>query len=80
MFLTPSPDINYNFVAGVYLFATVLCAALYLGQKLGPENDNPVEGFWIIFCPFVPGLLWATVMRARWLAQQAPAAKEKKEL
>ena len=80
MLLTPSDDINYNFVAGAYFFASLLCGALYLGQRLGPEKDNPVEGFWIIFAPFVPCLVWALLIRAKWLAKLGAVEKEKKTL
>jgi hypothetical protein len=78
--LSPSKDINYNFVVGVYLAASVLCVLFYLGEVLGPEKDNPVQGWWIIFSPFLPCLLWATALRSQWLAAEKAETVVKKEL
>ena len=49
--LTPSDDINYNFVAGAYFFASLLCGALSSASASVERQSG--EGFWI-FAPFVP--------------------------
>ncbi|POM64276.1 Hypothetical protein PHPALM_20222 [Phytophthora palmivora] len=68
---TPSPTINYNFVAGVYAFFTALCALLTVLHFYVPQ----VEGFYIVLVPFVPCFLWSLVVRHRWLQQSTTAYK-----
>jgi len=66
--LRPSEGINYNFVAGTYAAAVVLFVALLLLDKAAKVPQ--VEGFWIIFSPFVPCLAWALLVRSRWLKEE----------
>lgn len=73
-FFTPSPTINYNFVAGVYAFFTTLCALLSVLHFYSSQ----VEGFYIVLVPFVPCFLWSLVVRHRWL-QQVKTADENAE-
>eukprot|EP01041_Mallomonas_annulata_P008143 gene8143-16736_t len=57
----PVPDISYDFVAAVYFVASIICGVL-LALEIGFAIDQ-VKGFWIVFCPFIPSLLWALYMR-----------------
>lgn len=65
--LTPSPAINYNFVAGVYGFFSLLAVVLAVAH----HYSSQVEGFYIVLAPFVPCFLWSLVVRSQWLAQRA---------
>ena len=60
----PSDGINYDFVVNVYAAASVVFAALAVLDRF--MKVPQVEGYWIIFSPFLPCLLWALVVRARW--------------
>jgi hypothetical protein len=64
----PSDGINYNFVAGVYCFAVLICASLLALDKA--IHVNQVEGYWIVFAPFIPCLVWSLVVRAAWLKKK----------
>jgi Na+/proline symporter len=57
----PIPDISYDFVVGVYLFASIIGLILF-GLERAFSLDQ-LKGFWIIFFPFIPCLLWALAMR-----------------
>jgi len=61
-------QINYNFVAGMYFFASVLFLILAVLDKVIMVHQ--VEGFYIIFSPFLPCLLWSLVVRSKWLKQE----------
>lgn len=63
---SPSPSINYNFVAGVYGFFSALCLLLGALHFYSPQ----VEGFFVVLAPFVPCFAWSLVVRGRWLQQQ----------
>ncbi|DAZ99044.1 TPA: hypothetical protein N0F65_010930 [Lagenidium giganteum] len=60
---TPSPTINYNFVAGVYSFFAVLCVILYALTHF----TDAVKGFYIVLVPFLPCVCWSFVVRHQWL-------------
>jgi hypothetical protein len=62
--LTPSETINYNFVAGVYGAFAVLSIVLLVAQRF----TSAVDGFYIVFAPFLPCFLWSLLVRQRWLA------------
>lgn len=64
---TPSPTINYNFVAGVYGFFSALFLLVLVLHFYTPQ----VEGFFVVLAPFVPCFLWSLVVRQRWLKEQA---------
>ena len=69
----PSPGINYDFVAGSYAVATLLCIALAVaGPGMGVES---VKGWYITLLPFPPCLLWSLVVRGRWRAQEGGKKK-----
>ncbi|TMW63769.1 hypothetical protein Poli38472_002710 [Pythium oligandrum] len=70
--LTPSPSINYNFVAGVYAFCAVLSVFLWVLQ----QYTDAVEGFYIVLAPFIPCFVWSWLVRQRWLQERHEAGKE----
>jgi hypothetical protein len=72
---TPSPTTNYNFVAGVYAFFTVLCVLLSVLHFYSSQ----LEGFYIVLAPFVPCFFWSLVVRHRWLQQSKTDADESKK-
>lgn len=72
---TPSPTINYNFVAGTYGFFSALFLLLLALHFYSPQ----VEGFFVVLAPFVPCFLWSLVVRQRWLKEQASAGDETKQ-
>ncbi|ETI30867.1 hypothetical protein F441_21949 [Phytophthora nicotianae CJ01A1] len=72
---TPSPTINYNFVAGVYAFFTALCAVLSVLHFYTPQ----LEGFYIVLVPFVPCFFWSFVVRHSWLKQPKTTEEEANE-
>mmetsp|Transcript_29581 Transcript_29581/g.50964 ORF Transcript_29581/g.50964 Transcript_29581/m.50964 type:complete len:85 (-) Transcript_29581:2-256(-) len=65
---TPSEGINYNFVTGMYAIATFILVVLVILDKV--VQVSQVSGFYIIFMPFAPCLLWSCIVRARWLAER----------
>ncbi|CAN0232094.1 unnamed protein product, partial [Ectocarpus sp. 6 AP-2014] len=65
-FMTPSPGINYNFVAGSYLLCSLILVVLLALDKF--LHVEAVEGSWVVFAPFFPCLAWALVIRSKWLA------------
>lgn len=64
--LTPSPTINYNFVAGVYGFFAFLSIVLFITQRF----TSAVDGFYIVVAPFIPCFVWSLLVRQRWLADR----------
>ncbi|ETV84589.1 hypothetical protein H257_03755 [Aphanomyces astaci] len=73
--LSPVDTINYNFVAGVYGLCTVLFVLLLVIQRY----TDSVEGFYIVFAPFLPCLLWSLVVRRNWLAKEAALLNDPKK-
>ena len=65
---TPADGINYNFVTGTYAAAVAVFGVLLGLDKMAKVPQ--VEGFWIIFLPFIPCLAWSLIIRGRWLQQQ----------
>ena len=74
---SPSADINYNFIAVVYALASLLCVGLYVLDVVMKVDSS--KGYWLIFSPFIPGLLWALYMRAGWLKLLAKQEAQKKK-
>lgn len=72
----PSPSINYDFVAGSYLVATLACLALAVASLIFEVSS--VKGWWIALAPFPPSFLWSLVVRARWQAGMAAETKKSK--
>jgi len=60
----PAEGINYDFVVNMYAAASVVFATLAVLDRF--MKVPQVEGYWIIFSPFLPCLLWALVVRSRW--------------
>ena len=59
-----APDIQWNVVSLMYAAGCTLWALFGLMQMAGKES---VAGIWIIFCPFLPCLLYALY---RWYCQR----------
>lgn len=70
----PAEGINYNFILGMYLFFLSL-GSLFLALEFAFKVEA-VQGFYLIFAPFVPALLWCFVVRQRWLAAGGDKEKE----
>jgi len=78
--LTPTPGINYDFVAAAYFVATLLCIALVVAGPVAGVDS--VEGWYITLLPFPPCLLWSLLVRRRWQEQRRlehAAEKSKKK-
>jgi len=73
----PSPSINYDFVAGSYLVASLVCLALAVASLFFEVSS--VKGWWIALAPFPPSFLWSLVVRSRWQAGLKATAKSKAE-
>ncbi|OQR96513.1 hypothetical protein ACHHYP_15480 [Achlya hypogyna] len=63
----PAEAINYDFVAGMYGFFTLLLVVLYVLQLY----TDAVEGFYIVMAPFAPCFIWSLIVRRNWLAANA---------
>jgi hypothetical protein len=75
--LDPTPGVNYDIIAWLYVAGIVICAVLAACSYGGAEA---VEGWWLIFLPFaffLPPLL-VVRGRARALAS-SPDSKKKDE-
>ena len=70
-------QINYNFVVGMYTIASVIFVMLLILDKV--VEVPQVEGFWIIFAPFIPCLLVSLVVRSRWLRRRSRKVPSKEE-
>ena len=70
-------EINYNFVVSMYAVASALFVLLLVLDKVLVVPQ--VEGYWIIFAPFIPCLLASFVLRSRWLKRRATAKVPEKE-
>lgn len=65
--------INYNFVAVMYGAAIIILVLLVFLDKFMAVPQ--VEGFWIIFSPFLPCFLWSLVARRRWKQEMISKSK-----
>lgn len=68
----PQPDINYNFIASAFAIAFVIGIVLYILDIV--YTMEAVHGYWIVFVPYAPCLLWAGYMKMR----ETDVTKEKK--
>ena len=57
----PQESISYSFILGSYLLCSALCLLL-LALEYGAQLDS-VKGFWVVFAPFLPCVLWAAAMK-----------------
>mmetsp|Transcript_21854 Transcript_21854/g.28319 ORF Transcript_21854/g.28319 Transcript_21854/m.28319 type:complete len:80 (-) Transcript_21854:1431-1670(-) len=73
---TPSESINYNFIAGMYLFFLGLGLLFFILEFIA--KVNAVQGFYLIFCPFLPASLWCVIVRRKWLLAASAEDKAKK--
>jgi hypothetical protein len=70
-------EINYNFVTGMYAIASLIFVVLIVLDKVVVVPQ--VEGFWIIFAPFIPCLLVSLPLRSRWLKRRTEEVAQKKD-
>uniref|UniRef100_A0A7S2QZT9 Uncharacterized protein n=1 Tax=Eucampia antarctica TaxID=49252 RepID=A0A7S2QZT9_9STRA len=89
--LEPSDDINYNFITGCYLTATVVCVCLFGVEKLldmyvvaaGSSNvsesitelASSIHGIYLVFIPFIPCFLWGVPVRSEFLKRRSKHIK-----
>ncbi len=59
----PQAETNYAFILYSYLVATAIFLVL-IGLDIYAKVEA-VKGYWIVFAPFCPCLIWAYVMRSR---------------
>lgn len=71
----PQPDINYNFIASAFGVALVIGIALYILDVVYAVES--VHGYWIVFVPYAPCLLWVGYMKMQ-IIQETSVSKEKK--
>ncbi len=74
---TPHKDINYNFIFYSYLVLALLCGVLF-----GVEKSLDIEqlrGYYVIFTPFPPLLLWAIWMKSKSSANNISSAEIEKK-
>jgi hypothetical protein len=62
--LEPTLGVNYDFVVRAYAVCTLICAALYAAWVIW----QVCEGYWLVFVPFAPCLVWGLWMRRKWVA------------
>ena len=74
--LTPSSDINYTLILCLYVFFSCLSIVLYLLQYV--FDIEQVQGFYIVFLPFVPGTLYVESLRRK-SGRRREENKNKKE-
>ena len=60
----PTRGVNYDFVVVAYAIACLICIILYAVWHVRGE----CEGWWLVFAPFAPALLWGVAIRRRWRA------------
>ncbi|KAJ1457477.1 hypothetical protein M885DRAFT_515045 [Pelagophyceae sp. CCMP2097] len=71
--MAPVEGINYNFVMGMYV-ASLALGALFCVLEFVLAIEA-VQGFYLIFSPFVPASLWCFFVRRNWLAGRSDKAK-----
>jgi hypothetical protein len=62
--LTPRAGVNYDAVFKMYVFGTGLFLLFVVLQYVVQAGET-VEGFWVIFAPFLPCAAWAQVVRGK---------------
>ena len=72
-FFSPQPDVNYDLVCGVQVLGVVICVVLFALQAFAAVKA--VEGFWIIFAPFIAVCPWQFYLRGVQAKQAATAGK-----
>ncbi len=74
---TPHKDINYNFIFYSYFVLGLVCLALYGIDKTA--NIEQLKGYYIIFTPFPPLLIWAYWMKSKATEMKAAVADTDKK-
>ena len=69
----PQTDINYNFIAISFAIAFVIGLVLYVLDII--YAIEAVHGYWIVFVPYAPCLLWVGFMKM----QEKKVSTETKE-
>lgn len=69
----PTKDINYDFITSCYVVGSIVWLILYLSHVAQVEA---LEGYFWIFLPFVPCLIWSLGVRAQWKAELASTSSE----
>ena len=70
--MEPVAGVNYDIIFNLQLVG--LCACIFLlGLQFGAHYDA-VKGWWIVFAPFAPTLLWTRAVRQNWHAAKAANA------
>ena len=64
-------------VTGMYAIASLIFVVLIVLDKVVVVPQ--VEGFWIIFAPFIPCLLVSLPLRSRWLKRRTEEVAQKKD-
>ena len=59
----PQESISYTFILISYVICSVLCLLL-LGLEYGVHVDS-VKGYWVVFAPFLPCVVWAAAMKSQ---------------
>ena len=83
--LSPSSNINYDFIASAYGLFALLSLILYLletqlfisaqyqeeqGNDTLKELAESTKGLYMIFIPFLPSFVWSLMMRYIWRGQK----------
>ena len=71
----PTAGINYDVIALVQVAGALLAVLL---AALHFAGISEVEGFFVIFTPFVPSLAWVLLVRSKWKAKLAAESKSAK--
>lgn len=86
--LKPNTGINYDVIAMMYAFGSGLCVLFYSVEKLitsenykdteiVKENMDSIKGVYLVFCPFLPCLLWGLMMR--YVSKKELSTKQKED-
>lgn len=57
----PQEGINYNFIFCIYLVCTIASLVFLFIEYI--IQYEILKGLWIVFAPFLPTLIWASLMR-----------------
>lgn len=56
-------NISYSFILISYAICSAICILL-IGLEYGARLEA-VQGYWVVFSPFLPCLLWAAAMKSQ---------------
>lgn len=72
----PQPSVSYSFILISYAICCSICVALLVMEFA--LHIDAIKGFWIVFAPFVPCVVWAFAMKRK-ADSIAALAKDKQE-